>query len=172
MTMAGWAARTTTALVIASLLTPGLAAQGQTASQATAAAPQVPSLNSGDLARIKKALSQPPAIDVTDSQLRFYLDVWAKWPSFTDFLRTYDMTGPAKNSVMSHQDFLNMVTPKQLYGSGGFSASELLQAALVNVGAQAALKKGFQAIRDARNQQALNAIRAQIDRELNALKGG
>ena len=76
---------------------------------------------------------------------------------------------------MTHQEFMAMVTPKELYSSGGIRASELLQWSAVNVLGFGLLKKAFNGIRDAKSETEIREIREQIDRELEALrlaKGG
>ena len=73
---------------------------------------------------------------------------------------------------MSHQEFLDMVNPKLLTSSAGFTATETLQAALFNWAVQKAVGKSIAAIKNARSEAEVRAIRAQIDRELAALRGG
>jgi hypothetical protein len=65
-----------------------------------------------------------------------------------------------------------MVRPQLLYSSAGITAPELLHFAATNAAAQALIKKAMQDIHDARTQSEIEAIRARIDRELRALKGG
>lgn len=126
-----------------------------------------------DLTRMKSALDRTPTMKLDDAQIRFYLEIVARQPSFKDFIGSYDfINGPVRNSQMTHQEFLDMVTPKLLHSSAGFTATETLQVALVNWAAQSVIKKAYNAIKNARNEDEVRAIRAQIDRELTALRGG
>jgi hypothetical protein len=126
-----------------------------------------------DLTRIRRALNSDSPTRLAETQLRFYLEVVARQPTFKDFIGSYDLkNGPVKGAQMTHQEFLNMVTPRLLHSSAGFTATETLQVALVNWAAQTAIKKGVNALRNARNEDEVRAIRAQIDRELAALRGG
>jgi len=68
-----------------------------------------------------------------------------------------------------------VVTPKQLnelLGSTSASSFAMFQAALMNAGAQAMIKKAMQEIREARNEHEVRVIRERIERELAALNGG
>ena len=69
----------------------------------------------------------------------------------------------------------SMVTPEELYGSGGIRASELIQWSAVNALGYALIKKAIGGIRNARTDAEIDEIRKRIDRELEALrraKGG
>ena len=126
-----------------------------------------------DLARIKRGLDRNSTTKLDETQLRFYLEIIARQPTFKDFIGSTDLkNGPVKNAQMTHQEFLDMVTPKLLHSSAGFTATETLQVSLVNWVAQTAIKKAVTALRNARNDDEIRAIRAQIDRELAALRGG
>ena len=124
--------------------------------------------------KIRNAVNRPPKLVVDDGQLRIYVEVIAKWPRFDEKTKGYDFINGATpgGNPMSHKEFLNMVTPKEMYGSGGIRPTEMLQFALVNWLGQAIIKKGLEEIRKARNEREIAEIRARIDRELAALKGG
>jgi hypothetical protein len=140
-------------------------------SQTSAGQPAVPDLTR-TLDKVKRALRFEPPLRLDDEQLRFYVQVVATAPRFEDFVGSYDLRyGPVRGAPMTHQEFLNMVTPKELYGSGGIKASEMLQFALVNWLGQAIIKKGIEELREARNDAEARAIRERIDRELAALRG-
>ena len=127
-----------------------------------------------DLARMRKRLNNPSPTKIDDGKVRFTLEVIARQATMKDFIGKDESLkyGAVKGSVMSHQEFLDMVNPKLLNSSAGFTATETLQGALFNWAVQAAVKKGVTALKNARNQSEVNAIRAQIDRELTALRGG
>jgi hypothetical protein len=128
-----------------------------------------------NLERIREAVSRPPALKIENGQLRIYVQVIANWPSFAEKTKGYDwINGPTgMGNPMSHQEFLSMVTPKDMYSSGGgIKPVEMLQFALVNYLGQAVIKKGLEEIRKARDEREIEEIRARIDRELAALRGG
>lgn len=126
-----------------------------------------------NLDRIREAVSKPPEIKITDGQLRIYVEVIAKWPRFDQLVKGYDlMHGPvARGNPMSHAEFLNMVTPRELHSSGGIKPTEILTMALVNWAGKAVISKGLEAIGNAKSQREIDEIRARIDRELAALRG-
>lgn len=151
------------------------AAEPQTQSQKPAGKPdpkpQDPSIPV-DVEKIKNALERPNTLHLDDSQLRFYATVTAKIPTFEDFVGDFDLkNGPVPRAGMTHQEFLNMVTPKELYSSAGITAPEMLQFAITNWAAQQVIKKGLQEIRQARTQREIQTIRERINRELAALAG-
>ncbi|MEZ5316739.1 MAG: hypothetical protein R2752_05005 [Vicinamibacterales bacterium] len=126
------------------------------------------------LERIREGLEKMPNAVFTDGKLRFYAFVAVKQPTIDRFLENYDLVnGPTRGgNPMSHQEFLNMVTPKELYGSGGIKGYEMLQFALVNWLGQKVISKGLEAIKNARDEREVKEIRDRIDRELAALRGG
>jgi len=126
-----------------------------------------------NLDRIREAVSKPPEIKISDGQLRIYVEVIAKWPRFDQLVKGYDlMNGPvARGNPMSHAEFLNMVTPRELHSSGGIKPTEILTMALVNWAGKAVITKGLEAISNAKSQREIDEIRARIDRELAALRG-
>jgi len=127
-----------------------------------------------NLQRIKTALSKPVIVRVDGQQLRFYAEVVAKLPTFANFIGPDDdlRNGPVKGAGMTHQEFVNMVTPQLVNSSAGITAIESLQFALTNWAAQTLVRKAMSAFREAHSESEIRAIREQIDKELAALRGG
>jgi hypothetical protein len=138
----------------------------QTAAQAPPSKPNVD--------RIREAVNQPPKLIVDQGRLRIYVEVIAKWPNFMDTIKGYDLMKGATpgGNPMSHAEFLNMVTPRDMYSSAGVNPTTLLQSALVNYFGQKLIKKGIKEISEAKTDREISEIRARIDRELAALRGG
>jgi hypothetical protein len=155
-------------------------AQDQTASssQQQSAQPANPpptaAQAAADLERVKAQLNRAPVLKLDDNQLRFYVEVIGKQPSIADVIGSYDLiNGPTRRGApMTHQEFLNMVTPQEFYGSQGIKSYELLQFALTNWLGQQIIKKAIEDLRNAKSDREVAEIRARIDRELAALKGG
>jgi hypothetical protein len=129
-----------------------------------------------DVSRVKEQAQRQPAVKLDEQQLRFYVLILAKEPKFEDFVGSYDLkNGPTRGGApMTHQEFLNMVTPRELnelFGATSGSSFAMVQAAAMNVGAQALISKAVQQIRQAHNEREVQAIREQIDKELAALLG-
>ena len=147
-----------------------------TVSPAPADAPPQTSvpITNADFNRIKKALSSEPSFNISDEQLRFYVQVLAKQPTFAEFVKGFDlMNGPTRRgNPMSHQEFLRMVTPKELYSSSTITAVEVLQSALTNYIGQTLIRRAIDELRDAKSDKEVQQIRDRISRELAALRGG
>ena len=176
-------ARVTVVALALGVVVPGVQAAGPRADRHA----QVGSTDSGvrqqagaatDVDRIREALEREPVLDLTKEGLRFYASVIGLSLSSEKVLgKNVDLVnGPTRGGApMTHQEFLNMVTPKELYSSGGIRASEMLQWSAVNVLGYALIKKAVLGIRNARSEGEIRAIRERIDRELEALrraKGG
>lgn len=153
---------------------PALAAQAAASQDQGATPPPTRApMSSAELDRIRRALEQEPILDLTQERLRFYASVVAQPFSPEKILGDkYDLIyGPtAGGAPMTHREFLDMVTPKELYGSGGIQAYELLQWSMVNLVGQALLRKAFEELKNARTEAEAREIRARIDRELELLR--
>jgi hypothetical protein len=169
------------------LLFPGSVAAGQqqgasappassTTSTPAAATPsiaQVPGTPTQEVDLVKRGLSQRVFLNLKPELLRVYTRIDAKAPrTFSDYAKGYDFwNGPTKGgNPMSHQEFVNMVTPKELYGSGGIKATELLQFAFTNWLAQTVVRRGLEELKEAKSEKEAREIRERIDRELAILK--
>ena len=128
-----------------------------------------------DLDCVKRQAEKQPAVKLDEQQLRFYLLVQQQWtPKFVDFVGGYDLqNGPTKGgAAMTHQEFMNMVTPKELnelFGATSASSFAVFQSAVMNAAGQSLIKKAIQDIRQAHDEHEVQAIRERIDQELAAL---
>jgi len=138
---------------------------------ATATQPLPPNTN---LDRIRELASRPSTLRIDDGQLRIYVEVIASWPRFDEMVKGYDLVnGPTRRgNPMTHQEFLNMVTPKELYSTAGIMPLDMLQFALTNWLIKAVIEKGVEDMKNAKTKAEVDEIRARIDRELAAIKGG
>ena len=137
--------------------------------------PQEPivQLPQSQLDQIKRAVLADAKLQLRGDPLRFYVTVEERLPSVQEMLGTYDLkNGPVARAPMRHQEYLNMVTPKELYGSGGITAIELLQGAVVNALGHWLVRKAVKEIGEARTEGEVQEIRERIQRELAALRGG
>jgi len=127
-----------------------------------------------DLSRIRDGLAQPiPARKFDDGRLRFFAETQEKIPSFKALTFGFNLFhGPVPGAGMTHQDFLEMVTPKYINSSGGIRAIETLEWGLVNYAAVWTVKRLYKELSEAKTAFRKREIQQQIDRELAALKGG
>jgi hypothetical protein len=126
-----------------------------------------------NLDRIRKALSQEPAIKIEDHRLKFYVEIIARWPTFQDYIgKDSDlMNGPVRGSGMTHADFLGIVTPNMYGTSGGIRPVEALQFSIVNWLGQSLARKAIESFRNSRDESDLRRIRQRIEEELASLRG-
>ena len=77
------------------------------------------------LERIQKALANTPRLRFDkDDRPVFRTEVFGEKPTIDDILGPDWEKGPVKQSGMTHQEFLRMVTPQDLQGYGGLTNSE------------------------------------------------
>jgi hypothetical protein len=136
---------------------------------------QTPAKAPDDLDRIKAALKRPNTIILTDTQVRFYVEIRAKFPSVEDMFRGVDVLhGPrAGGPAMTHAEYLSMVTPRDtIASSGGIKPTEALQFAVTNWLGQMLIRKALDEINNAKSEAEVQEIRDRITRELAALTAG
>jgi hypothetical protein len=161
------------AIAVATVVGAGTAARAQEPS--SSAAPPI-TVTESQMAQIRRALGQPTVLRLDERQLRFYLEVVGRQPhkfSAAEFFKGYDLrNGPTpRGNPMSHQEFLDMVNPKELHSTAGITPAEMLQFAMTNWLGQSLLKKALDDVRNARTEKEVQEIRERIDRELAALRG-
>lgn len=116
---------------------------------------------------------QKPRLNINEDRARFYLEVHPPPISFMSLVGSYDLRkGPAGGAALTMREINQMMTPREMYGSAGITATDLLQFAATNYAAQTLIKRAVAEIREAKTQQEVAAIRARIDRELAALMAG
>jgi hypothetical protein len=149
--------------------------QGQSQSQTTGTQSGQATTNAPvDLEKIKKAIQADRPLDLSTDRLRFYSLVLANQIDVEKLFDNYDMVnGPTRGgAAMTHQEFLNMVTPKEMYSSAGIQAYELVQWSVVNLLGHALIRRAIEDLKNAKTEREIAEIRARIDRELAALRAG
>jgi hypothetical protein len=123
-----------------------------------------------DIEKIRQGLKRPQPIHIDDQRLRFYVEVRAPEISFMQLVGNYDlMKGPVPGAAITGRDIDRMISPREMYGAAGITATDLVQFAATNFAAQALLRRAAEEIRAAKSQKEVNDIRARIDKELAAL---
>jgi hypothetical protein len=112
-------------------------------------------------------------LNLRDERLRYYTETHVAAPqTFAEYLgdeSLWDGAATKGGNPMTHQEFLAMVTPKDLYGSGGIQAIELLQFALTDWAAKTLVRRGMEEMKEAKTEREVKEIRERIDRELAIL---
>ena len=122
------------------------------------------------LERIQEAISRPPAIKPISNRPVFRVEIFAPKPSIEDILGPNYLLGPSPASSMSHQEFLNMVTPVEYRGMSMFSNKEAMMIAATSVGLHWALMKAVDKLKEAQNERAKDAARREVMEAMNALE--
>lgn len=122
-----------------------------------------------DLDKIQQALSRPPAVRTASSRPVFRVEIIAKNPTIEDILGPDYLTGPVPYGSMTHQEFLNMVTPAEYRGMGVFTGGEALTVAATSIGLQWALMKAIDKVKKARTERAKAAARKEVQDAMDKL---
>jgi len=120
------------------------------------------------LERIQEAISRPAAIKTTAGRPTFRIEVIAKKPTIEDILGEGYLVGPTPGP-MTHQEFLNFVTPNEFRGMGVFTGGEALTIAATSIGLQWALSKAIDKLKDAKTDRAKEAARREVLDAMNQL---
>lgn len=156
------------ALAVALAGSPQQAALPSLAEPAQSASPSIELPVSLD--RIQEAISRPPAIKPTTNRPVFRVEIFAPKPRIEDILGRDYLLGPVPNSSMTHQEFLNMVTPQEFRGMAMFSNREALTITATSLALQWALMKAVDKFREARDNRAQEAARQEVLEAMNALE--
>jgi hypothetical protein len=122
------------------------------------------------LDRIQRALAAPPAIELKEQNPVFRLEVFGRKPTIEDILGERFWVGPTPYGGMTHQDYLNMVTPQLAQPYAGFTGGHLLAQAALTLAEQWALKQAIKKFRSALNEREREAARKEVLDALAALE--
>jgi hypothetical protein len=136
---------------------------------ATAPAPSADDLPVS-LDRIQRALAKPEPIRLKEQNPVFRLEVFGKKPTLEDILGEKFWIGPTPYGGMTHQEFLDMVTPKELQPFGGFTGGHLLAEIGLTYAEQWALKQALRKFNDAKEEHEREAARKEVMQALEALE--
>ena len=151
------------ALVLASLL----------AAQAVRSTPALsPDQLPVSVARIQRVLEHEPALKVTQDGTRFHVEVLGRFPTIEEILGPDFLKGPtpATASGMTHQEFLNMVTPQLAQPYAAFTGFDLLQVAATSFLERWALSKAIDKYKSARSEREQAQARKEVEDALAALR--
>ena len=149
-------------------------AQDQTAPPATQPSnpPAGAAQAAADLERIKAQLNRAPVLKLDDNQLRFYVEVIGKQPSIADVIGSYDLiNGPTRRGApMTHQEFLDIVTPTDVRGYAAFDNRQGLIVAATSFALKWAVQKALDKLDQAQTERQKEAARKEVDEALAALR--
>jgi hypothetical protein len=155
----------------------GAHAQAQAQEREDAAASSAPSEPGVDadalpvnLSRIRKALSRPPAIRPETTRPVFRVQVFSRSPTIDDILGPDWRKGPTPLGAMSHQEFLNLVTPTDVQGYAAFDNKQAVTVAATSFALQWAVSKAMKKLDEAMTERQKEAARKEVDEALAALR--
>jgi hypothetical protein len=122
------------------------------------------------LDRIQRALSIKPALELKEQHPVFRLEVFGHKPTIEDILGERFWIGPAPYGGMTHQEFLDMVTPKLARPFAGFSGKYLLAETALTLGETWALKEAISKFKSALTDRERDAARREVVDALDALE--
>jgi hypothetical protein len=168
-----------TALLLACLVPGGAVPQGgpARASGTAASQPNGRSELPVDLERIQREIAREPAIQVPargpdeDTGLPTYrVQIDARKLTIEEILGPDYLRGAVPYGGMTHQEFLNMVTPTDVQGYAAFSNGQAATVALTSLALKWALKTALEEFHQAKDARAREAARKEVQEALEALR--
>lgn len=115
--------------------------------------------------RVQRALSRPPAIRLEGKQV-YRVEVLGKPLTIEDILGPDYLKGPAPQSGMTHQEFLDMVTPQDFRGYAPYTNREGLTIAATSFALKWALQKAIHKYQTASAERDREAARHEVEQAL------
>jgi hypothetical protein len=155
----------------ASSSTAGAVATNGTAEAGATGAPTIdPDALGINIERIQRAVGRVPAIRPESTRPVFRIQVFSRKPTIDDILGPDWRKGPTPMGAMSHQEFLNLVTPEAVRGYAAFDNKQAITVAATSFALQWALQKAVDKLKDAKTERAKQAAQKEVAEALAALK--
>ena len=127
------------------------------------------------LTRIQRALSNPTALKVYDPVMRdgrpvYRVDIEGARIDMQTLLGKESLRGAVPYGGMTHQEFLDMVTPDDVRGYAAFSNAEGITVAATSIALQWAVLKAIDVHKKAQDAREQEAARKQVEEALEALR--
>ena len=123
-----------------------------------------------DINRIQRRLARTPLIRPEDARPVFRVEVFGRNPTIDEILGPNWRRGPVPASGMTHQEFLNMVTPRDVQGYAAFDNRQAMTVAATSFALQWALRQALRKLDDATTARQKEAARREVDEALAALQ--
>jgi hypothetical protein len=120
--------------------------------------------------RIRRAVSRQPAIRPESTRPVFRVQVFSRKPTIDDILGPDWRKGPTPAGPMTHQEFLDLVTPTDVKGYAAFDNKQALVVAATSFALQWAVTRAMDKLKDAVTERQKNEARKEVDEALAALK--
>lgn len=151
-----------------------VAAQTTTGAQSTAGAQADGQASDSNLPvsldRIERALAAPPPFDFTEQHPVFRLEIFGRKPSLEDIMGERFWVGPVSYGGMTHREFMDMSTPKELQPYGGFSGKYLVAETVLTLAEEWAVKAAIHKFKSAKSDHERDAARKEVLDALDELE--
>lgn len=126
------------------------------------------------LKRIRRALSQPSPIRL-EPQTRngrqvYRVDVEGERIDIARLLGRESLRAPAPYGGMTHQEFLDLVTPNDVRGYAAFSNGQGMMVAATSIALQWAVLKALDSLKSAKDERAKDKAQREVEEALEALR--
>jgi hypothetical protein len=122
------------------------------------------------LSKIQRALARPAAIRLSSDRIVFRVEVLGRKMTIEDILGPDYLKGPVPAGGMTHQEFLDMVTPQDYQGYAAFSNREGMTVAATSIALQWALQKAVDKFKSAKQEREREAARQEVQDALAELQ--
>jgi hypothetical protein len=123
-----------------------------------------------DIRRIQKALSRVPVIRPDNVRPVFRVQVFSRSPTIDDILGPNWRQGPTPLGAMTHQEFLDLVTPTDVKGYAAFDNKQAAVVAATSFALKLAVTKAMQKLDEARTERQKENARKEVQEALAALR--
>lgn len=120
--------------------------------------------------RIQKAISRPPAIRPDSVRPVFRVTIFSRNPTIDDILGPNWRQGPTPLGAMTHQEFLDLVTPTDVKGYAAFDNKQAAVVAATSFALQWAVTSAMKKLDEAITERQKEAARKEVAEALAALK--
>jgi hypothetical protein len=122
------------------------------------------------IGRIQRALNGPPPIELKEQHPVFRLEIFGRKPTIEDVLGEKFWIGPTPYGGMTHQEFMEMATPKLAQPYAGFTGKYLLAESALTLMESWALKSAIKHFSDAKGEAEREAARKEVLEALASLE--
>jgi hypothetical protein len=114
------------------------------------------------LDRIERALAAAPPLELKERYPIYRLDIYGSKPTLEDLLGEKFWVGPASYGGMTHQEFMEMSTPKEVQPYAGFTGKYLVATTALTLAEEWAVKTALHKYRDAKSDHERAAARKEV----------
>jgi hypothetical protein len=127
------------------------------------------------LERIQRALAGPGVLKMLEPTVRdgrpiYRVDIEGVKIDMRTLLGKEALSGPVPYGGMTHQEFLDMVTPDDVRGFAAFSNAEGMTVAATSIALQWAVLKAVDALKKAKDAREQEAATKEVEQALEALR--